>query len=101
MCASQFLGVEKYTPETTYFQRARDIYRALEMVAFRHLQVPGAQDAGPWVQKGFDCALHFFLDEWAAGDDPDAGDMVSAKRAGDADIFWYTEFSRGLILGLF
>jgi hypothetical protein len=100
MCAKDFIGVENHTSETTGFQRADDIYIALEMVSYRHLQFPGAQEAGPWVQKGFDCALHYFLERWGATDDPDGADMAAAKLERDADTFWYKEFSRGLILGL-
>ena len=94
------IGMENYTPETTGFRRAQDIYRALEMVAYRHLQFPGAQEAGPWVQKGFDCTLHYFLKRWGATDDPEEVDMIALKLKQSANVSWYEEFSRGLILGL-
>lgn len=102
---SGFVGVDSYTSTTTESMRGRDVYSALEVVGLRHLEVPGALEAEPWVSRGFDAALHFFLDDWHT--DPRPGDpeeepynLVIAARRRDKDVGWYKELSRGMILGL-
>lgn len=98
--AEDFVGLDNYTSAIGYFQREQDIYMALEMVAAAHLQLPGVQEAGPWIQKGFDCALHYFLDDWRTDEDPKGRNMVAAKRRHVSRVGWYRGYSRGLILGL-
>lgn len=100
-----FVAVDRYDAATSYNQRLDSVYHALDMVAYRHLGVPGAPDAGPWVQGGFDCALHLFLDDWRTPPDPHAPkakpyNLVIAARRRDKEVGWFEHFSRGLILGL-
>ncbi len=98
--ADSFLGIDKYTAHDGLFRREQDIYYALEMVAFWHFQVPGAQPPDIWLQRGVDCALHYFLDDWICKDDPEEFNLGRAKQHREEEIPWYESFSRGLVLAL-
>lgn len=96
----RFVGVENYTGATTGFIRVEDVYLALEIVAARHLELPGAHEAQPFVTRGFNCALHCFLEDWEIDDDPGGSDFVIAKQKRNPRVWWFAPYSRGLILGL-
>lgn len=98
LAAQHFVGCENYSPGYSLFGMQQDIYTALEVVAYRHLGLPEAPDADPWIQKGLDCALYFFLDDPGGG--PGKESMAVFKKKGDASVSWSESFSRGLILGL-
>lgn len=88
--AGQFIGVRNYTTGTTYFQREQDIYYALEVIALRHLELPNAPDPGTWIEHGFDCALHYFSDDWKTDQDSSGYNMLMARSRRDAHVSWYT-----------
>ena len=94
-----YKGPESYTSNTSLFRRTDDITLPLELVAMRHLEMPGAPEPSIWLDRGGAHAVSLFWDRWL-GENDEGVDYVTARDMQLVEVDWFGPFSEGLALCL-
>lgn len=97
--ANEFVGVDHYDESTSWRTPMTDVSMAMEVIAYRHCQIPNATEPEKWANRGFDAALHhFFAEDLFAGAEcvnlPGMPDQLLLRAP------WFRVLSAGLLLGM-